>query len=291
MKEGRPSRTAHQNALFRALEARRAPTARVADDPLAVRFLPPDYRLLAELARIGPARRLTEAIIDRRWPGPRAGVVARTRLIDETIAGHLPAVGQVLILGAGFDTRPYRMAAMATQRVFEVDHPLTQQDKKKTLARMPGGLPAHVYYVPVVFGRDDPGDALVGAGFVTGQATLALWEGVTNYLDDASVGAAFSFLTAALGPGSPLLFTYVHRGIIDGSAHFRGAREAMEHVERLGEPFTFGFDPAELPTYLRDRGFELAWDVAVSDAARCYYPNGNLPPVPAYYHVVESRRT
>src|SRR5204863_5136200 len=96
------------NALFRALEARRPARVRVANDPLAVHFLPREYRVLVELARLPPLRRLTEVVMDLRWPGPRAGVVVRTRLLDDTIVGELSKVAQVLVLGAGFDTRAYR---------------------------------------------------------------------------------------------------------------------------------------------------------------------------------------
>src|SRR5437764_1003412 len=105
----RSSRTARQNALFRALESRRPRTARMADDPLAVRFLTPEFRLLAELARLPPLRRLIEIVIDRGWPCARAGVVVRTRVLDEVIAEALPRVEQFLILGAGFDSRAYRL--------------------------------------------------------------------------------------------------------------------------------------------------------------------------------------
>ncbi len=289
MRAGQPSRTANQNALFRALEARRPAAVRVADDPLAVRFLSPEFRLLAEAARLPPLRRLLEAVIDNRWPCARAGVVARTRLIDLTILGELPHVEQVLILGAGFDTRAYRLPAMRRVRVFEVDHPATQAAKQRVLhpdARSGTG----VRFVPVVFGTDDPAQALTASGFAPGTPTLVAWEGVTNYLDPGAVDETFRFLASALGSGSPVLFTYVDARMLDGSAVFAGAETTMRAVSRVGEPFTFGFVPAELPGYLADRGFELVWDETVSDAAHRFYPAGKCPAAPAYYHIVKSRK-
>ena len=94
MRTGRPSRTACQNALFRALESRRPATERVADDPLAQAFLTPEYRVVAELARVPALRRSTEAFIDRHWPCAHGGVVARTRLLDETITDELGDVSR-----------------------------------------------------------------------------------------------------------------------------------------------------------------------------------------------------
>ncbi len=289
MRAGQASRTARQNALFRALEARRRPGDRVADDPVAAAFLSLEFRLVAGAARVPQARRLIESYIDRRWPCVRGGVVARTALIDQTVAAELARVRQVLILGAGFDSRAYRLPGMREARVFEVDHPDTQAAKRRALRRR-GPLPANVTFVPVVFGTDDPAARLGGAGFETGAPTLVLWEGVTNYLGPEAVDSTFAFLAAAVGPGSPVLFTYVDRGMLDGTASFEGAATTMRAVRRVGEPFTFGMDPREVPGYLAGRGFTPEWDAAVSDAATRFYPEGHCPSVPAYYHVAASRR-
>jgi methyltransferase (TIGR00027 family) len=290
MREGRASRTAVQNALFRALEARRPEPERVADDPLAARFLPPRYRLLADLARVPAARHLIEGFIDHRWPCVRGGVVARTRLIDERIVAELPLVRQAVILGAGFDSRAYRLPSMRQVAVFEVDHPATQAAKRRVVQRGAGERATRVRFVPVVFGADDPAGRLADSGFEPGAPTLVLWEGVTNYLDQDAVDATFRFLAAALGSGSPVLFTYVDRGIIDGTARFDGAETTLRAVRRVGEPFTFGLDPGEVARYLADRGFELEWDTTVSDAAARLYPAGACPSAPGYYHVAGARR-
>jgi methyltransferase (TIGR00027 family) len=290
MRAGQPSRTARQNALFRALEARRPTSHRVADDPLAVGFLSPEFRLLAGAARVPPARRLIETVIDRRWPCVRGGVVARTRLIDEAVVAAVPHVRQALILGAGFDTRAYRLAPLRGVPVFEVDHPATQAAKQRILLRRTGRLPDSVRFVPVVFGSDDLAQELAARGFTTGAPTLVLWEGVTNYLDPVSVDATFRFLAGATGPGSPVLFTYVDRGMIDGTVRFEGAETTLRAVRRVGEPITFGLDPGEVPGYLAERGFGLESDVVVRDAAERFYPAGDCPSAPAYYHVVQARR-
>lgn len=290
MREGQPSRTAVQNALFRALEARRPASGRVADDPLAIRFLTPEFRLLAGLARVPAARRLIEEFIDHRWPCVRGGVIARTRLIDEKVMAELPRVRQAVILGAGFDSRAYRLPPMRQVTVFEVDHPATQAAKRRVVRRGAGERAGQVRFVPVVFGTDDPAGKLAGSGFEPGAATLVLWEGVTNYLDPAAVDATFRFLATAVGPGSPVVFTYVDRGVIDGTARFEGAQTTLRAVRRVGEPFTFGLDPAEVAGYLAERGFRLEWDTAVSDAAARLYPAGTCPSAPAYYHVAGARR-
>jgi len=271
----RPSRTAQHNALFRALE-QRLPRP-LFEDPFARRFLRGRYWLAALLPAAAVAR-----AIDARWPGPRAGVCVRTRWIDDAIAAEQAAgLDQLVMLGAGFDARAYRLPGLERVRVFEVDHPATQAMKRRVV----GAAPANVTYVPVVFGRDALPDALARAGLAAGARTLFLWEGVTNYLDEPTVDATLRF---AARSGRSLLFTYVDRAVIDGGSGFVGGAESVAYVKKLGEPFTFGLDPSALPGYLAERGLDLEADLALPEAARSYYPDA-CPPVSAYYHVVSAR--
>jgi methyltransferase (TIGR00027 family) len=163
---------------------------------------------------------------------------------------------------------------------------------ERSLAGLRGSvqIPAGVRFVPVEFGADDPATKLAENGFASGRPTLVLWEGVTNYLDPVSVDATFRFLASAIAPGSPVLFTYVDRAMLDGSAVFEGAATTLRAVHRVGEPFTFGLHPTDVPGYLTERGFELVADTVVRDAAERFYPAGGCPSAPAYYHLVESRR-
>src|SRR5262249_21700646 len=127
MREGRASRTAEQNALFRALESSRPPHQRVCDDPLARHFLQWPLALVMAVAAIPGGATFVCAYIDRRWPGVRSSVVARTRLIDDLLVAALDhEIEQVVILGAGFDSRAYRLPRLAAIDIFEVDHPATQ---------------------------------------------------------------------------------------------------------------------------------------------------------------------
>jgi methyltransferase (TIGR00027 family) len=146
--------------------------------------------------------------IDYRWPCARPGVMARTRLIDQVVLRELGQVRQVLILGAGFDSRAWRLPGMDRVRVFELDHPATQTAKRRGL-RHSGQSAAHVSFVPVVFGTDDARRALQASGFTAGAPALVLREGVTNYLDRDAVDATFELLASILGSGSLVLFTYV----------------------------------------------------------------------------------
>ena len=272
---GRPSRTAQHNALFRALEQRLDNP--LFSDPWARRFLRGRYRLAAWL----PARTVARAI-DRRWPGPRAAVVVRTRYIDEAITGALRrGLDQLVILGAGLDARVHRLPGLSSLRVFEVDHPSTQALKRRVVETASSNL----VYVPFDFAIDGLGRALEEAGFRPSTKTLVVWEGVTNYLDAYSVDATLRFIA---GTGADLLFTYVDEAVLSGCKSFEGGAASVAYVRALGEPFTFGWNPEALGPYLGGRNLTLVEDYALSELARRYYV-GAPPPVSSYYHVAQAR--
>jgi methyltransferase (TIGR00027 family) len=255
VRQGRSSRTAEHNALFRALETRRR--GGLVDDPLAEAFLGPPLRVVARLGR--PAA----AVIDRRWPGVRTSVVARTRLIDDVLTERAPATGQVVVLGAGFDSRPYRLPVLADRPVFEVDHPDTQRRKRAVLARA-GARAEGVRFVATDFNLRELDGVLPGAGYEPALSTLLLWEGVTNYLDAAAVDTGLRWCAGA-APGSALVFTYVDREVLDHPERYVGADRLRSTLRRAGEEVTFGMAPAAMGSYLAGLGLCREWDLGAAD--------------------------
>jgi methyltransferase (TIGR00027 family) len=305
----RSSRTAEHVALFRAIETARR-RDRVIDDPYAVAFLTGRYGLLARLARMPAVGRWLESYLDRRFPGgPRASAVARTRLIDELVedalggdgfggdalgggaagtqaAGTTPA--QVVLLGAGYDSRAYRLPATRSARVFEVDHPATQATKRRVVgAAVRAERRAHVRFVGVDLMRDDLAGALRAAGFSGEERAVVVWEGATNYLNAESVDVTLRALAGIAASGSRIVFTYVDRAALDGTGDFRGVWQ--DAVRRQGEPWTFGFVPEELPGYLAERGLRLGLDLSTRDAAdRSLVPLGRHEPAAAFYRIAQA---
>ncbi len=202
--------------------------------------------------------------------------MARTRYIDDALIEALrDGLDQVVILGAGFDSRAYRIAGVERTRVFEVDHPDTQARKRACLGRILGEIPAHVHFVPIDFNRQTLGDAMSAAGFQESRRTFFILEGVTEYLTARAVDRMFRYIASAAKRESKVAFTYIHRGVLDGTHQFPGAR-ALIACNRLGrEPYSFGLDPSELSAYLIDRGFQLIEDVAGAEfEARYFEPLG-----------------
>jgi methyltransferase (TIGR00027 family) len=283
------SRTAQFVTLFRALESARPPGERLFEDPLARDFLDGRLGRLADLARVPGIGRVVPALVDRRSPGSRLAVVVRTRFIDDALREALTAgLDQVVLLGAGFDSRAHRIPGIDRTRVFEVDHPDTQAAKRERVRGTLGEEPAQVTYVPVDFARQDLGAELAAAGFRSGARTFFVLEGVVSYLTPEAVDANFRYVAETSGPGSQIAFTYLHRGVIDGSHQVPGSRQAEARVRAVGEPWRFGFDPAELPGYLADRGLDLLEDVSPAEAAPRYVP-AEYRQVAAYYRLARAR--
>ena len=261
MRDARASRTAEHNALFRALETRRP--GGLFSDPLAEAFLGPPLRAASRLGRTAVA------VIDRRWPGVRTSVVARTWLIDGAVAELVPQVGQGVLLGAGFDTRAWRLPCLAGLPVFEVDHPATQARKQAVVGRA-DVRNDDVRFVATDFRLADLGEAVASAGWGEAVPTLFLWEGVTNYLDADAVHAGLRWCAGA-APGSALVFTYVDRQVLDHPERYVGADRLRATLHRAGEELTFGMEPGLLGARLADVGLRLAWDLGAADYRRLAY--------------------
>ena len=290
MRHGRASRTAEQNALFRALESALPEPRRRIHDPLAREFLTWPLSLVERLARLPGPREFVPWFIDRRWPGVRTSVVARTRLIDETIGAALgDGAEQLVVLGAGFDSRAWRMPGLRGVAVFEVDHPDTQAAKRAALSRAPGAPPDPVRFVATDFHERDLAAAMAAAGFREAARSLILWEGVTNYLTEAAVDATLRWCARA-AQGSWLLFTYVHRDILTRPSAFVGTKQLFAALDRAGEKFTFGIEPRRLPAFLAERGLALEWDVGAAEyRARCYGESARRMRGHEFYRVALAR--
>jgi methyltransferase (TIGR00027 family) len=275
MKQNRASRTAEYMALFRALESLRPSNIRLFADPFAQSFLAPSLRRVVKLAQAPVLRRAVNWLIDRKWPGARASGIARTRFIDDAVAKALQdGIEQVVILGAGFDCRAYRIRGIERIRVYEVDHPATLAAKKKHLQQVLGTVPPHVTFVEIDFNQHRLADALATKKFDASRRTLFIWEGVTNYLTEEAVDSTLRYISGA-SVGSQLIFTYVHRAVLDNPAEFDGTHNLIHLLQREDEPWTFGLYPDAVPAYLKARGFELIEDIgSVEYRARYMNPNG-----------------
>jgi methyltransferase (TIGR00027 family) len=277
------SQTAAHMALIRALETAKRADRRLFSDPFAQRFLPPLQRALMLPARFPPWRQAIEAIFDGKAPGARTSGAARTRLIDDwTRQGVRDGIEQVVIMGAGYDCRPLRLKELQSVSVLELDRGEMLALKARLLADAPA---RNVVRVPIDFLTEEAEERLREGGYSPRVRTLFLWEGVTNYLDQASVDATFSTF-ARSATGSRVIFTYVHADALSGHFPAPGLVKLLARLRRIGEAWTFGFYPEAVPDYLTHRGFRLLADLGAAEYRAGYWPPAERPEGYEFYRAV-----
>ena len=184
-----------------------------------------------------------------------------------SLGGH---IDQLVILGAGFDSRAYRLPCLQGATVFEVDHPDTQTAKRKVLDRILSVPPKHVRFVAIDFDQQNLESVMAAAGYRESARTFILWEGVTNYLTEAALDITLRWCSRA-SSGSLLLFTYVHRDVLTRPSAFIGTKNLFASLERAGERLTFGIEPSRLPEFLAERGLYLESDAGASEYRERYF--------------------
>ena len=255
MVHNQAAQTAIGPMVLAAVEQCEAPQRRLVNDDLAFAFLPAGLRAVVSATRLGPLRRLMIGATERAGPGLWANLACRKRFIDEKLGDALPDIDAVIILGAGMDTRPYRLARRSDVPVYEVDLPVNIERKKAAVRRVLGQAPPSVRLVPVDFERDDLAAELTKAGHRRGDRTFFVWEGVTQYLTADAVHATFEYLRSA-APSSRLVFTYVRRDFIDGT-NLYGARSAHRRFREKQQLWKFGMDTDGIAAYVAQYGWRL----------------------------------
>lgn len=273
MKTDTASRTAQYMALFRALETNRPSGKRLFTDPYAFSFLTARFKFITQLSVFPFIRNLVDQIIRKRIPGALSSGVARTRYIDELLQQAVrDGARQVVILGAGYDTRALRLGFLRALPVIEIDHPATARLKKERLMKSLGGLPRHVRYLEIDF-NEQKLEQLVDAGDIDRSIpTVFVWEGVSNYLSHEAVAATFAFM-GCFPSGSHVIFTYVDEKVLRYPAAFFGGEKLLQDLRQIEERWTFGLEPFLMRRYLDDFGMDLLEDFSAVEYRRYYLPD------------------
>ena len=149
--------------------------------------------------------------------------VCRTRCIDDAVTDALAAgTDQFVLLGAGYDTRAYRLPGMDRVTAFEVDLPHVQADKLGKL-RSHGRSTEKVTFIPIDFDKQSLQAAVAGTAFDSSKRSVIVWEGVTQYITEEAVRRTLAF-GGAQAPGTVLVFTYVLKSVVE--RHLRSEVQA-----------------------------------------------------------------
>ena len=295
------SRTALATALMRARHTRRDPAPLVAD-AWGDRLVPQAFiaqmqqRAWQRLDDAARARATPQDALDAMLGASAAyaDVVLRARCTEDALrAAVARGMRQCVLIGAGFDSLACRRPAWAQALdIHEIDHPATQQLKRRRLADCGVAESPRLQFVAADLAQESLGSALARSALRPDEPVFFAWIGVTMYLPREANLAALRGIARFAAPGSELVFTYVDQAALnpgyDASPAFR---RLQDQVSAVGESFASGFDPATLPALLQDVGLTLVEDVNGEELAARYDPaalNGLQGVAPA--HVAHARR-
>jgi methyltransferase (TIGR00027 family) len=261
------SRTASYTCFSRACANREKDARFRGPDDLAEVFLPPLAKVIQRNSALRWLfmRRLAPA-------GIYEYVVARTKAIDEVFVQALEQrFSQIVLLGAGFDTRALRFAKQnkGTQ-IFELDTLATQRPKMDILRRREMEVPKELAFVPIDFNSDRLSEVLFRAGYQKEKRDLFVWEGVTMYLTPDAVDRTLDSIRSSAGVGSLVVFDYIHGSVLRRENRFYGEKKIFKIVAKAGESWTFGLEEGEVGSFLAKRGFKVVAHYAPADLEQRY---------------------
>lgn len=266
VKPHRASVTARFVAACRGLGSLLPDSARLVEDPFGARVLGGALAsAVGALARAPmPLRLLVWAPL---WPMLpwTLYMQVRTRVLDDALRVFVARGGrQLVILGAGFDARGWRLQSdLRGATVFEVDHPATHA-AKRALFGDDGAVRALAWDFECEGTRALP-ERLASIGHDAAEPSFTIWEGVTMYLTPEAFDSTLDAVQRYSAAGSGLAFNYVERSLIDRPSI--PARVVATVVRAVGEPFKLGFAPDELCERLAKKGFRVHEDRELSDIA------------------------
>ena len=250
-----PSETAVATATMRALAACDPREEVRGRDSMAELFLAEEHR-----APLKDAVKRNWILKNKVRPGIYEFMIARTAYFDliviEALSDKLP---QLVLLGAGYDSRPYRFEhLLGGTVVYEVDAPATQVRKQQLLAQGGVHVPGNVRFVAVDFDADDLEASLYAAGLSQKEKTLILWEGVVYYLSAETVDKVLCAIRSFCAPGSSICFDCALLSPEAlGEDSIKKLRRQMK-LKHSGEPIRFGLPEGMLEALLSKRGFMIA---------------------------------
>lgn len=291
MKLKTASRTAQYMALFRAIESNRPAKKRLFYDPFASFFLDNGLKLLSKLSGITILQNTIPRLIHKNGLGAISSGIARTKYIDDLLEKTIrEGAKQVIILGAGFDTRGLRLQSLKDISVIEIDHPDTSEFKLHRLRAYLKALPDNVSYFQADFQKQTLDNISESCRIHFDLPTTIIWEGVTNYLTAEAIDQTLLF-TRRFNAGFNFIFTYINKQVLTHPEAFQGTQKLFKNLRHHQEVWTFGFDPDELPGYLARFNLKIMEDIGAADYRIKYMPERtDIAEGYEFYRVVSAKK-
>jgi len=271
--ENKSSSTAGFNCMYRAASYLEKNKFYRSEDYIALRLLPGIVHFLVKYR-----------IVNFQWSffpkGIYEYVIARTKYIDEQFKELMKnGIEQIVILGAGFDTRGIRFSKINSKtRIFELDSFHTQKAKICQFKKRGILSPVNTIYVPIDFSVDSMSEKLVQKEFDSKKRTFFLMEGLVMYLDKKAVNNLFRLVYKLASPGSRVIFDYIYASVLRRENIYYGEENIYKKVNSVQESWLFGIEKGEIKEFLQKYNFKLIQNLTSEGLEKMFFKDnlGNI---------------
>ena len=264
--ESKSSRTAGFICMYRAASYLEKKELYQSGDYIAPRLLPGLIKFLVRYK-----------LINFKWPffpkGIYEYVIARTKYIDNIFKESIEnGIEQILLFGAGFDTRAVRFAEKNMKtKIFELDTLYTQTAKINQFKKRGISIPENTILISIDFNVDSVSEKLESNGFKRNKTTLFIMEGIIQYLNKEAVDELFKLLYELAEPESKVVFDYIYASVLRKENIYYGEKDIYKKVNSVQEPWLFGIEKGRMEAFVKNYNFSLIQNLDSEDLEKMFF--------------------
>ena len=273
--EYRTSKTAEMTCVTRAASFFEKNSCYKSEDYIAPKLLP---SFMLPFIRMKIVRNIYKNIMSPK--GIYEYIIARTKYIDTVFNDSIKKqFEQVLIFGAGFDSRGIRFLPLDSKtKIFELDVPITQNAKIAQLKKRKIKIHTGIIFVPTDFNKEFLEEKLADSGFENDKKTLYLLEGITMYLKPEAVVSTFQMINKYSSKGSEIVFDFIYSSVLRRENKYYGEYDIYEFVSKAGEGWTFGIEKEQVKSFLNEYDFQIIDLADTEKLERIFFTDTNGKP-------------
>ena len=264
--ESKSSRTAGFICMYRAASYLEKKELYQSGDYIAPRLLPGLIKFLVRYK-----------LINFKWPffpkGIYEYVIARTKYIDNIFKESIEnGIEQILLFGAGFDTRAVRFAEKNMKtKIFELDTLYTITAKINQFKKRGISIPENTILISIDFNVDSVSEKLESNGFKRNKTTLFIMEGIIQYLNKEAVDELFKLLYELAEPESKVVFDYIYASVLRKENIYYGEKDIYKKVNSVQEPWLFGIEKGGMEAFVKNYNFSLIQNLDSEDLEKMFF--------------------
>jgi methyltransferase (TIGR00027 family) len=264
--ENKSSRTAGFICMYRAASYLEKHELYKSEDYIALKLLPGPLKFLIKYR-----------LINFKWSffpkGIYEYVIARTKYLDNIFKESIKnGIEQILLFGAGFDTRTIRFAGKNMKtKIFELDTLYTQTAKIEQFKKRGISIPGNTVFIPIDFHVDSVNEKLESNGFKRNKTTLFIMEGIIQYLNKESVDKLFKMIYELSAHGSRVVFDYIYASVLRRENIYYGEMNIHKKVNSVREPWLFGIEKGEIEAFVKKYHFNLIQNLDSEDLEKMFF--------------------